>query len=109
MHSLSYAALPNVTGTTMCGLGLDLVHKIGCHGNVTGRIAKLRSLIYIHSSTNTANLVKVGLVDVEIIGLTEVVKNNKETAAKPKPTSDCEAHPRWANRCLKTVSIRFGC
>jgi len=44
----------------------------------------LGSFIYGQSSTNPANSVKIGLVDVEIIGRTEIV--NKETSAERKPT-----------------------
>ena len=40
----------------------------------------LTSFFYSYSSTNPANLVKIGLVDVEIIGLTHrpTVKKRKE-------------------------------
>jgi len=52
--------------------------KIRCHGNVPSGIEKLkanfRSFIYSQSSTSIANLAKFGPVDVEIIGLTEIVK-----------------------------------
>jgi len=41
------------------------------------------SFVYGQSYTNPANLVKIGLVDVEIIGLMEIVK--KETAAEHTP------------------------
>jgi len=34
-----------------------------------------RSFIYSQSSTNSVNLVKIGPVDVEITGVTEIVKN----------------------------------
>jgi len=37
-----------------------------------------RSFIYSHSSTINANSVKIGLVDAEIIGLREIVKNIKK-------------------------------
>jgi len=40
-------------------------------------------------------LAKIELVVIEIIGLTEVVKKRKETAAKHKPTE-----PGWANKFL---------
>jgi len=61
----------------LCGLGLNLAHKIGCHGNIRGGI---KILTFSHS-TNDANLVKIGLVDVEITGLAEIVKKQKK---KPK-------------------------
>jgi len=35
---------------------------------------KITSFIYSHSSTKTENLAKIGAADVEIIGLTEIVK-----------------------------------
>jgi len=43
---------------------------------------KFRSFICGQSSTNRANFVKIGLEDVEIIGLTEITKvflNNSKT------------------------------
>jgi len=36
------------------------------------------SFIYGQSSTNSANFVKIGSVDVDIIGLTEITKNNSK-------------------------------
>jgi len=35
-------------------------------------------IIYRHSSTNPENLAKIGPVDVEIIGLAEIVKYRKQ-------------------------------
>ena len=68
LHFLSYAALP-VTRTQLCEFGLDLVHKIGCHGNALRDCKKVISFIYSHRGplnyTNPANLVKIGPVDVE--------------------------------------------
>jgi len=46
--------------------------KIGCHCNVDQKITS--SFIYGQSSTDLANFVKIGPVDVEIIGLTEITK-----------------------------------
>jgi len=46
------------------------------------RSKKFRSFICGQSSTNLANFVKIGLEDVEIIGLTEITKvflNNSKT------------------------------
>jgi len=40
----------------------------------TDRKTNSRSFIYSHSSTNPAHLVKIGPLDVEIIGQTEIVK-----------------------------------
>ena len=53
---------------------VDFAHRIGCHGNVPQEIEKnnFRSFIYGRSSSNPANFVKIGPVDVEIIGLTEI-------------------------------------
>jgi len=34
----------------------------------------VRLIIYIHSSTSPENLAKIAPVDVEIIGLTEIIK-----------------------------------
>jgi len=39
--------------------------------------ANFRLIIYSHSSANPENLAKIGRVDVEIIGLKEIVKNKK--------------------------------
>jgi len=41
---------------------------------VTARKNNFKSFIYGQSSTNPANFVNIGPVDVEIIGLTEVTK-----------------------------------
>jgi len=50
--------------------------KIGCHGNVSWGIEKNNSRLFIYGqiSTISANFVKIGLVDVEIIGLKEITK-----------------------------------
>jgi len=40
----------------------------------TDRKTNLIAFIYSDSSTNPANLLKIGPVDVEITGLTEIVK-----------------------------------
>jgi len=71
-------------------LEVDFAHKIGCHDNVPRgiEINNFRSFIYGQSSTNPANFVKIGPLDVEIIGLTEITKNTKnKTSAKHKPSS----------------------
>jgi len=50
------------------------------------------SFIYGQSSTNPADFMKIGLVDVELVGLTEITKNIKnKTSAEHKPSSP--AHP----------------
>jgi len=41
------------------------------------RKTNFRSFIHSHSSANTANAAKIGLVDVEIIGLTESAEKKK--------------------------------
>jgi len=57
-----------------------------------------RSFIYGQSSTNPANFVKIGQVDVEIISLTEITKIyfKNTTSAKHKPFSPAFAQSRWA-------------
>jgi len=42
------------------------------------RKTNFRSFIYSQSSTNPADRVKIGPVNVDIIGLTEIVKNKKQ-------------------------------
>jgi len=58
-------------------LEVDVAHKIGYHGNVLWGIEKNNfwSFIYGQSSTNPADFMKIGLVDVELVGLTEITKN----------------------------------
>jgi len=53
----------------------DKPTKIGCHGKVLYGSKKInfRSFIYSHSTTNLANLVKIGPVHVEIIGVIKIV------------------------------------
>ena len=51
-----------------------------------------RSFIYSHSSTKPENSVKIGSVDVETIGLAEIVrtkKNKQETQAEHRPAFGC--------------------
>ena len=52
--------------------------------SLTDRKTNLRSFIYSHSLTNSTNLVKIGLVDFEIIGLTKIVEINKQIHQKQK-------------------------
>jgi len=47
-------------------------------GPLTDRKTNFRLFIYSHISTISANWVKIGLVDVEIIGLTESLKVTKQ-------------------------------
>jgi len=47
--------------------------------------SQFRSFIYSRSSANRANLARIGPVDVQIIGLTESLKNKYETKAEHKP------------------------
>ena len=57
-------------------MDVDFAHRIGCRGNVPWGIEKITTLfIDGHSSTNPINFMKMGLVDVEIIGLTKITKN----------------------------------
>ena len=43
--------------------------------SLEGSKTNSRLIIYIHSSTNPKNMVKLGLVYFEIIGLTGIAKN----------------------------------
>jgi len=58
---------------------VDFVQKIGCHaGSVPRGIDKknnVRSFIYGQRSTSRAYFVKIGPVDVEIIGVKEITNN----------------------------------
>jgi len=62
--------------------------QIGCHGNrqcpSRNRKTNFSSFIYSHGSIIPADFVKIGLIDVEIIGLTEIVTKFK-----------CEATNSW--------------
>ena len=51
-------------------------HKIGCHGNVPCGIEKnnFRSFIYGQRSANSANYVKIGPDDAELLGFTKITK-----------------------------------
>jgi len=51
--------------------------KIGCHGNVPRWIENLFNTSSRVGSTNPETLTKLGTVDFEMIGLTEVVTINK--------------------------------
>jgi len=64
--------------------------KIGCHSNGPWWIEKLTSdqFIYSRSSTNPENLAKIDPADVDMIGLTEIVKNRYETKAEHKPDAE---------------------
>jgi len=69
-----------------------------------GSKTNFRSFINRHSSTNPANLVKIGHVDVEIIGLTEIVKKiKKETAAKHKSCAPSPGGLENYERRLKKI------
>jgi len=43
-----------------------------------GRKANFGSITYNHSSIESGNLAKIGPLDVEITGLTEIVENKKQ-------------------------------
>ena len=74
-------ASTNANSSQMCGFAVDFAHKIGCHSNshLRDRKTNFSSFIYSHSSTNTANLVTISPVDVQIIGLREIVKKEAAT------------------------------
>jgi len=60
---------------TACGLEVVFPTKlVATATSLEGSKNNLRSFIYCQSSTNAANFVTIGLVDVEIIGLTEISK-----------------------------------
>jgi len=62
--------------TTKCILEVDFAQNIGCHGNTPrDRKNNLRSFIYGQSSTNAANFMKIGHIEVEIVGETKITKN----------------------------------
>ena len=65
----------------MCGLKVDFAHKIGCHG-------------YGHSSTISANWVKIGQVDVQNKALTEALKRERFIS----PPSVALRSAGWANK-----------
>jgi len=50
------------------------------------RKTNFRSFIHSRSSTNTANAVKISLVDVEIIGLTESAEKKKQQQNISQPS-----------------------
>jgi len=60
------------------------------------RKTNFRSFIYSKSSTDPANLVKIGPIDVEIIGLTKIVKNEKKPLQNMSPVH-LRLQPGWAN------------
>jgi len=75
LHFLSYADIYRMSRVP--NLKSDKARpKFGCHGNVPWRIEKL---IWDRLSTVVVpvNFVKIGPVDVEIIGPTEIAKNKK--------------------------------
>jgi len=53
-----------------------------------GRKNNFRSFIYSQGSTNRANFVKIGLVNLDTIGLTEITKNFK-SISKTSVLPDC--------------------
>jgi len=80
--TVRYCRLADVTETLAELSSVNKATKIGCLGNVPWGIKKtsFTVIIYKHSSSNPANLVKISPVDSEITGLTEIVK--KETKAE---------------------------
>ena len=66
LHFLSYTAICQMSHERNY---LVCVHKLRCHGNVPYGNKKLTS----GQSINPRNAAKIGPIDVEIIGLTEIV------------------------------------
>ena len=68
---------------------------------VMDRKTSFGSFIYSHSSTNPANLVRTGLVDVEVTGLTDT-----HTHTHTHLMALCLGLPRWAStRKVKPIWI----
>ena len=80
----------------------DKPTKIGCHGKVLYGSKKInfRSFIYSHSTTNLANLVKIGPVHVEIIGVIKIVLKtiHKKQKQNIRP-------PWWAKDSRRRISL----
>ena len=72
------------------------------------RKTNFRLVIYSHSSTNPENLAKIGLVVVEIIGLTRIVKNidkQKQRQNISPPVAAASEQPGRLMKCLCLNSI----
>jgi len=86
---LSYAggaALANAVRNTRRVLEVDFA--LATATSLEGSKKKItRSFIYGQSSTSPANFVKIGQVDVEIIGLTEITKIFSLKKQQNKPSS----------------------
>jgi len=61
---------------------VDKNNKSWLQRPLTDRKTTVRLIVYSLSSTNPDNVTKIGPVDFEIIGLTEVVTNKDETEAE---------------------------
>ena len=84
--------------TQFCGLGLNLATAMSLEG--PKKLTSDRSsTAKVLPSTDSANLVKIGPIDVEIIGLTEIVKKEKKPLQNMSPVH-LRLHflqPWWAN------------
>jgi len=56
-----------------------------------------RLIVCSHSSTNPANLATIGPVDVETIGLAQIVKNKYKNKQQRQNVSPPSAAAGWAN------------
>jgi len=63
--------------------------------------------LFIYSSTNPAKFMKIGPVDVDIIGLTEITKIYKKIKDQQNisPPRLCLAQSGWAKKKCKRISI----
>ena len=68
-------------------LGFGQQNWLSWQHSLRDRKTNFRSFTCSHRSANPANLARIGLVDVQIIGLTESlkIKNNYKTKAEHKP------------------------
>ena len=71
--------------------------KVGCCGNVPWKFEGFKSFIYSHSGTERWNRVKIRPVEVEIIGLTEIVKKERYRSKTDGYPVVCYADAGWPN------------
>jgi len=96
LHFLSYAAIYQMSRELNSETGPGWAHKIilvAVERPMCNRKTNFRSFIDSHSSNNHEILAKIGLVDVEIIGLIEIVKINMKQRQNRSPPS-AAAQPR---------------
>jgi len=91
-----------------CGSDLSSVDKTNKHWLPWQRPLKNKKnnfifIIYSNSSTNPANLAKIGPANGEIIGLTELVKNEHKNNKRGQNVSPplAAAPAGWANKFLQ--------